>query len=964
MGENALKPKPKENFLKRIWKSATEFILKPIFLRKPKYKKYVDLPEHIKSKYDVKIAVLRYEIEKNESGKYMMYSDASIRFTTEEILRVLEDVNKELFDYLSWERKNAVIEKDDSYLEMCKTEDKLKFIQSHPDKIKKLDEDLQFELLTQEHDKPGQDALRNELGASKIKPEDYSNKLDQFSIAVVKRVIKHYLEEEAKEKAGNKYAKNNAFLEQIKIDNLPVEVQLEIANLDTRFVKLMSDEAAKMYVADNPMLVNYLSLEMKKQMIAERIELLVFLNKRNHDELKEILTFLSQQPGIQVPDEYKITHSKIFENDEPVTNVEPFKRLITQGHVPILLGDGITKSLEIIPELAIFAPDRIGNVFHFEKSIETKKKMIDEFKRKIKENSQLDLEEIDQTLDSLTVNNRDDFGELKCGNLLKVLLNERVLTRVPKEQILKFAEDPFDRDVLLEIVELAYGEKAKQQLEKHPEITIKEIVTLDIFDPIILEKFGEGTVSNMLVYDSLGVMVLGDLARHPEEMEKFEAFKNLFDEKTEDITDLNNKLIMFGEFKELFANIDLNSLTQQQKDTVILIYHDYFMMKNSRQNSFMKVVSLEDIDSYEERRSQILKDYLEKSTDVSAVKNAIAVRFFGMQYNEYENTGENGRQNKEKLDLVGMVEYYNLDRFLTDDRTVHSDLFTEQELDMLEIVRIVKGIDDPIVLKKLYEKLESRTDVLRPVDFSKTKAKIPLQYSRELVSSLLTVEKAKEMAEREDGITYKNEDGYDIIGLEGANFNLMMVSDNGANSKCGGQIVGEFINHNSLAHQFKIKYGAYKLAYMNIPEGQVVTMGNFIDTRQGRKSLEEIQEMRYAKFNYPDQTIATSEEMRAENRRTRVRMPGTHIFEGEPEYGEKINLEMAIVVNGDVTDEIKGIAMQNGKDGKPAPIIKVNYSKYNARHRSTFEHKSVQREDSDLITSVKELLEPDGDERD
>ena len=53
------------------------------------------------------------------------------------------------------------------------------------------------------------------------------------------------------------------------------------------------------------------------------------------------------------------------------------------------------------------------------------------------------------------------------------------------------------------------------------------------------------------------------------------------------------------------------------------------------------------------------------------------------------------------------------------------------------------------------------------------------------------------------------------------------------------------------------------------------------------------------------------------------------------------------------------------KDGVPATIIKINYSKYGARDlRTVKKPPKVERNPSDLITSIKEVLEPEDGERD
>ena len=55
--------------------------------------------------------------------------------------------------------------------------------------------------------------------------------------------------------------------------------------------------------------------------------------------------------------------------------------------------------------------------------------------------------------------------------------------------------------------------------------------------------------------------------------------------------------------------------------------------------------------------------------------------------------------NRNALSLKGMSHYYNLETFTSDERTQNSGMFTNDELDQLELATIIDKIDDPDVLK-------------------------------------------------------------------------------------------------------------------------------------------------------------------------------------------------------------------------------------------------------------------------
>lgn len=985
----------KKNFLKDLWHKCLGWNFK----RKPGKKKFEKLPDDLQRDFEI-----RYKLVKKYPD--LLYDDKGIEFSDQELEALLER-DKGFWEWLAPDKKQRVLLLDVSYLEKCTEAEKVEFVErcikldglsrsseAQLRRIGELDPEFQRKLLTKELDKK-----------KEIKPEKFWDKLQYFSVEVVKNVIEEYLkiveDEKDRTKAKNddgyeeeiaqkKYAAVKRFLSGIVIEKLPVEAQMEIVKLDetqfirkmstqasqryaeenvekdTNLVKLMSTEAVKSWVGDNPMLLKYLSLEQLKQILPQRIEYLDFVDSRN---LIDILQVLNKIQDVQIPDEYKISYPQIFGADENIKTVTPFKKMIANGLYNIEYSL-IKYPLELTVELAEFAPEVIGKSYDiagFEDNREEKQKqLIDAIKSKVESFGVSEINAISSVLDDFQARKLEGqkrgiigFNENMLANISKVLLNRKVVKTLPSDILLKFIRNPNDRNALKEIIGIVYGEDARKQLEKHPDVTINEISCLDIFDPVIIQKFGEGTLSNMLAYESIGSLILADLVRHPDEMEKFEAFKNLFGVKADDIFGFNNKLMMFSQFKELFAGIDFDTLTQSQKDTLILIYNDYFMMKNSGKTQFIKVATLEDIDSYEERRNKMFGDYLQKATQVEDIKSAITARFFGM---EYDSQGHYGNRDKENMHFEGMFRYYCLESFLTDDRTIQSDLFTSEELDMLEIASIIKRINDPNVLKRIYEELESRTDVLRPIDFTEAKSKIPLQYSKELVNSLLTVENAKErVANKEDGIKYEVEDGIEIIRLEGAGFNVMSIpqQDENRNGVIGGKIIdGNMASKGSPA--FPIHYNDYEIVYFNLPPEQVVTMERVHPLGSLKKEERNLGKMGNieaygAQFFYPDNITGNYYEL-CQNPNISVRIADTHISSESPEYGERLKMKKAIFVNGKVTDKVKAAAIHWGEEGKPIPIIALDISKYGfkAKEKSVGEKG---REEGAVLKEIRKIVE-------
>lgn len=128
---------------------------------------------------------------------------------------------------------------------------------------------------------------RGESGKFKIDPMFFGDKLNNFSEEAVLQAIT-VLKEKSKEKDEHRI-NNRAeeILKNLEIDKLPVESQLKIVNLDSRFVKKMSKEAAIKFVDKNPLLLNMVDSEVAKTIIRENPELIATLDRKTQKKIVE-----------------------------------------------------------------------------------------------------------------------------------------------------------------------------------------------------------------------------------------------------------------------------------------------------------------------------------------------------------------------------------------------------------------------------------------------------------------------------------------------------------------------------------------------------------------------------------------------------------------------------------------------------------------------------------------------------
>jgi hypothetical protein len=323
---------------------------------------------------------------------------------------------------------------------------------------------------------------------------------------------------------------------------------------------------------------------------------------------------------------------------------------------------------------------------------------------------------------------------------------------------------------------------------------------------------------------------------------------------------------------------------------------------------------------------------------------------------------------------------------------------------MLELARIIDKIDDPKVLMQVYESLSGREDVLGPVEFEAIKQKIPQQYSKELVSQLLTPEKAHEMVERgEQGISIdKGEDGVEVIRLHGADFKIIMNTMFGMNGYSGtnsglsmpsGQTPDEIWKtfeqgcstiSTCLIEPNMLKSCAGNPSIINIGfcslDPKLIIGMSHKDAHVSHMIGDPDPHFGFAavRMNYPEELI----------RKTAAQITRQETKDSSHEYNEvtsyrreqdptKITSENHagrimpdyIVVYGKSNDYHRQLAKAFSKDGKPIPIIEIDTEAYYDRtymrgYQKDEEHVMTDKKESPLVSDIKAVAEQSDDEPD
>ena len=970
---NQLIEKPKLNFFQRIRKAMLMFNIDAM--------KYRKAPDY-----------LRYDDDVIEA----LVAKRPIDFAEVGFSKKVETVEKipGLFEKLAEDQKVAIVEQKEEFASRMQEFEleNLIFGKGQDKYIKYIPVNLQVNYLTKGLTYINNDWARSKTEQIKIDPTEFQYKLSNFSENALEEAFTIMIEQAQKGPGKNwKEKRENVPLLEMstkQISKFSPELQVKLANMDGEFVKYMSDEARDKFVGDNPMLIG----KMERSYIADRVRKNPeFFDLLTSKQKYDLLDILDDETKSKFPVQDKISYCKngVLKHENKISDSEAIKEWILNsdrfpGNMAAI--PSVIKDRNTLLEVAKFQPTVLCiDVTNADIRWEQVLKMYSSLT-----NSQAIRDACDSNDPSNSLQINMDMVHLKARNIPKVVLNERVMKSVPDTQIADFIRGP-NMDKLVDIIARTYGEQTREIFKDRPELTMDEIPTLDIFDEKVVEKFGIGTVHNALSYNSAQALVIGDLVRNPKKMREYETFSKVIGDKFENnVIGTEYKMMSYFKFQDLMKDIKPEDITPERQEKMQMAVNDFMMTNGTNETTLINLRNLDELDNYVQSRNKIYDEYVEKVSVADDIKEAISRKFFGMPYvGEYDDT-----YNKKTLSLKGMSRYYNLETFTSDERTQNSGMFTNDELDQLELASIIDKIDDQEVLKEIYSSLSSREDVIRPHEFTKIREKVPRQYSKELVDTLLTVEKAKEMIEKgESGISYsKDQDGIETIRLSGADFRLLVHSTGLNNSNLS---IGKYADAAKVWNEFEKGCSTISACYIepdvmslcadnpegfnfgfaNVPEKQVIGMApRDASVEHTTRAIDPKFTGNAVEYNYPEELLRKTaaqitgiEEKDVMHEYNEVTMYRREMEADKIENGSKGGKIMPdyLVVYGEVTDQQRMMAKNFMRDGKPLPIIQIDTKAYENDMISRAMHRENHRQDREKGNIVSDVnkMKSDGYER-
>ncbi len=956
MPSNELVEKPKLNIFQQIRKL---FLVARI-----NGKKYEKAPEYLKTNPEVVDALISniptdIQYVRDEIAlQYLNEHPETIKDLGKKLQTKYIAKNQSLAEHLSNSQKTEIIFGDENY-----------------ELIKYLPKELQLEFLTNDS-KP--DTSR---GVIHISPKFFTDKLQCFdediliqAVAKNKQLLDMAQEDPSfSKKEWLKILDAREFYEQLNFENLPVNTQLKLALLDDTVVPKMTDEAVIKYVNNNPLFIAILSNNQKKLMIEKNPQFIAMLERPKIEQLipygeSEKLSFLDYSKKTFNDKYLNLDYDEVLKISTLSNDNYSDLWHITDS---IRDKDLLWKISKTIPQ-ALFVQVK-GNKFAIRKKIQD---VVELFNQKITNPNILEAIKSSRYLSP-------DFEDPKdievSYDICKVLTDEKLLATADQSKIIEFIQKP-SIELMKELIIQTYGENARKVLEARPNLGMKAIPNLRIFDSAIFENFGEGVVHNQFNYDTKFSILLADFANHPERIAEYKKFERLTDGFfINNAAGNEEKIKSFVKFSDLIKTINEEEMTPERINALKLALLD----RKMPESKFLPLKSIEDLDNYTNARNQMYDEAMQKVTDIKEIREILSKRFFGMPY-----LGSPNIYTASSLALDDMVKKYSIDNLLKDRRTQESELLNNDELDAIELASIISKIDDIKVLRKLYSTLASNENVIGPVDFETIKQKIPLQYSKELVSQLLKPEDAIRRAESgEDGISIEHEeDGVDIIRLNGADFKILMHSvinarngdsnshitttptdDTWKNMEEGCSTISNCLIEpgvlESCAQEGTISYG-----FASIDPNLIIGMSQF-DSRTTHLRKQPAPNIEVVEMNYPEELLRkTAEQNTAADKYNEV---VTYRYEQNPDLitsennGGKIMPDY-IIAYGKATGLHRTRAKEFSKNNKPIPIIEIDVEAYKRKKSRNMrakehdeEHKAEPREDSKFIQEVKKVTEED-----
>ena len=339
---------------------------------------------------------------------------------------------------------------------------------------------------------------------------------------------------------------------------------------------------------------------------------------------------------------------------------------------------------------------------------------------------------------------------------LKILFNKTIIEKCSLGQIEAYFESISNgnngQEEFRNIIETAYGPRARAILESREQLDVHSINSLEIFDPRILDKYGEAFVHDCISYNIADFSEFLDIVKNPEKSELFFSYYSIIKEVHGDNVESMQKAISeYNYYDELLRNINDVELNDKQVMNLITVIC-------SKANHF-DINSLEELNDFDEIAKNKLEEELSvaKRVDFHGINQIVCLNLFGMDY-----------ANKNTAYQISVEQLLRLYDF-SDAASI--DSYSDEEKAIIKVFQLIKESNSENLTE--FAKACSNTESIRnPIALHSVINKITQRQLDYFNSQLLTIESLERTCKSEEGkedpLAYMEEmDGIKIYHLNG-----------------------------------------------------------------------------------------------------------------------------------------------------------------------------------------------------
>lgn len=249
---------------------------------------------------------------------------------------------------------------------------------------------------------------------------------------------------------------------------------------------------------------------------------------------------------------------------------------------------------------------------------------------------------------------------------LKIIFNKEIVKNnsinLIEDYILSNVHNNPNKQIFNKIIENAYGSEANSILKSRNKLNEHNINSLEIFNPLIIKKFGIGLIHDLISYNISNMSYFLSLVKDEKKLfvlsDLYELESNIYGKN---VSTFQRTLNDYEKMEKLLIDIGENKLSDEELNNL------YSVIINRNYGNILKK---EDLINYENIVKDKLLNKISNVNDIEYIKENICSALFGINF--YNNIEKNDQNAYSYLSLYNASNTYVND-FLTENEKIMMD---------------------------------------------------------------------------------------------------------------------------------------------------------------------------------------------------------------------------------------------------------------------------------------------------